>query len=47
MALCITDNGWTTQETDGECLKIKLQVTNMWVTGNKIERMDLVDNNQR
>lgn len=45
MALFITDNGLTIQETVGECLRTKLQVINMWVIGNKIENMDLGDNN--
>lgn len=44
MALCIMDNGSTIQETDGECLRIKLKVINTWATGNKIESMGSAGN---
>lgn len=40
-------NGWTTLDTDGECLITKQQVTNMLEIGDKIERMVMEDNNQR
>lgn len=40
MVLFIMGNGQMILEMDGECLRIKQQVTNMLEIGKKIENMD-------